>query len=1489
MEAVMEKSSRSKSDELTNLKYLDEKYNPNTAVQLGDSPTEDEHISKSNEDASKKLCDDFTEILNMNKEIITTLKIKEVSCATVFKLPVTVTENELGEAAKKTEIKPYTESQLSSLYHNDELETLEQFNLQFVWRSSNTLFYELLSNYLKVREKITGNNLELEQIRKEYKLLQNDLWTIEIASVSGRGECQDGTAVYASHNYNKSIFHRSVFQSIVRILGNVQKLTYENYVLYSYSAEELRVQIEIFLQSVINNCINVTQLDKHAPVALTIQCEPMHIKPYLAEVRLCISILFSFQRKLIRETQFISETRQWLTQLVAVLLRLSNFQDHLFILNHVLRCASGVGSWAACFIQAPLDINLKVSPFGSYQVNHVLVILATILMPIGAREQFLEDIAQNKEMATDALWVMVDSDGEEDEESTGTSLRENDLVALLNQLPLDNLFRDLLLIYRRDFQDIYDVSCITEHHILRFLAFSTVLLKIIYRGIQTYNQPRYNQFSKRLSRFIRHIAQYATDQWEEFLRVQNLEDKAMLERLQVEYDAFFLRTIYYLYSSQKLGAWQFLAVVPYHMVRIKTLWKIFYFLHSSDRQAKDILDPLDNEDYCKKLWDAELRSQFEEKLINLEDAEVYYLLNTFANMALARGNEDMDFIHAAAEDLLKVGFISESTQESCSKSARILLTHLTSKHPHLLSDILRIVKDNIEKIGPLVLYLYEELPLQIWKLTDTDLDIISRLLLNNSITSNDNKLARMILSRLNWDSLSYDTHCDVAILVVRAADQEHGILSWAWQTILRLKLHISDKAFKEIGRVQEVERYDILLKGIREQKPLASFVAVLMTTWGHLVPLICSKGLYQLSFLQSQQKHEAVLFALYQIIPLFITSQECLINCDKFQEVLMNLLNADRGYISMAKSLVYAQDTVLQQFGNMIETQIVNFAYYDLNSPRCLVRLWINSLVSIPYWTKDKGIIYLLDVIVRTAFFHPDALEVAYNILRDLLQEGTPQEHSGTITSIFRWVSSTNTNGSLISNSLSNYTWLAYILIAVEHQEKEVHSGLWNELLKAASVAKVPVISSSSLCIYRWAQQALDTAVDHPLLPLLWQNFYTLYLSRILPPNSIEKSCVGDRFFDGLVNFAFLKKIKRRLQEAVDYYQVKMDHKDEDGDQGGIRRNSIGRAFSLWLEEPRLQENNVLLKNLPPQYQPALLTFIMQGSASPWYEFLDSENLKRQQQMCIRTWRVANFREKTNVNRPLLNPGSGIESSDPRGERILRRLTSYDNPKPPPDITISAPVVPKVDFGSKEEMFKSLEQCFKMLKQFAHSHAMKLSEHKALDCSYQELIPQLYRSVLNKVKRKVPCKGRQQAVHCSGAAIIILEMQEARINERIDHQVQTNRNAYESLLVKALQPPSINLVTAAVTLHQTIKLLQAQVRCNPATAELGVELFYYILSLLNEEINNYPPTKTLFSICLETLGQSHICGFEYEMPRLLQKILKDPNLAVYLSPHFSTE
>lgn len=157
----------------------------------------------------------------------------------------------------------------------------------------------------------------------------------------------------------------------------------------------------------------------------------------------------------------------------------------------------------------------------------------------------------------------------------------------------------------------------------------------------------------------------------------------------------------------------------------------------------------------------------------------------------------------------------------CSKNARILLTHLTSKHPQLISDILLCVKKNVFSMGEQSLYLFEDLPLSVWKLETGDIDTINAWVSQNPITSVESKLSRMILSRLNWGIsesqlfLPYSTHVKVATLLVEVVEQEAGYLAWAWQMVFRLRLHATDKGFSDLSRVVELENLSIVSKGKR--------------------------------------------------------------------------------------------------------------------------------------------------------------------------------------------------------------------------------------------------------------------------------------------------------------------------------------------------------------------------------------------------------------------------------------------------------------------------------------------------------------------------------------------------------------------------------------------------------------------------------------------------------------------------------------------------
>lgn len=122
----------------------------------------------------------------------------------------------------------------------------------------------------------------------------------------------------------------------------------------------------------------------------------------------------------------------------------------------------------------------------------------------------------------DTVWVMLDEEGEEDEDiaNVGANLFESDLISLLHQIPLDNLFEQVLFIQRQNDKYEQEKKAITDHHMLRLFAFCSVLIKLLKQGLKSYDSPRYRQLAKRLSALIRDIVHYVSNQWEAFDKSQ---------------------------------------------------------------------------------------------------------------------------------------------------------------------------------------------------------------------------------------------------------------------------------------------------------------------------------------------------------------------------------------------------------------------------------------------------------------------------------------------------------------------------------------------------------------------------------------------------------------------------------------------------------------------------------------------------------------------------------------------------------------------------------------------------------------------------------------------------------------------------------------------------------------------------------------------------------------------------------------------------------
>lgn len=1505
-------------------------------------------------------------------------------------------ENERGLIPK-----PLSDEELSALYSNLELDACTEFVSSFVeshLRPSSKQthpLHDLLVIYLRSINRLVVNHMELDANKRESKEKQSQLWILETTTITESGECQDGNPVSASHVYQMSRLNRPMLSQLRRLLAGMRELVNITHSLDAYLCEAARLQIEGLIQNVAQSCPEFTLLSENSEASLCLGPHSPSFVQSVMELRACIAILFSFQRRPMRDERFVHDTQEWLSRLVALLVRIGNWQDHMFLLNHVLRCPAGVGLWASSFVQTPIPKHCFVNPssnppFESPYIDHVIVALSTIILPIRERTAFLEQFRASlgEFNGTTDAWIVIDSDGEDDDEDgeNAVALRENDLVALLNQVAIGPMFRYLLCVKEDDNrQDTWTGAAATPQHFLRLLAFSTVLVRLLRRGLEALATPRYRQLSKRLGRLVRHTVQYATDTWQILSETYTPEnDPAMAMRLQIEYDAFLVRATNCIHSSRHLGAWQFLAILPYNMVSLPTLWKLWYALHEDEQTEESVINSSHSEDLEAKVYAPALRAQLEERLVSMPDSESYYLLTTFANMALARHNYDWMFIRAASLDLLQIGFLSPTSQEACSKSVRILLSGIVAKHPPLLSEILTRLSENFASAGKLSLYLYRELPLSHWQPIRSDVAVLTRWLLRFPLTSAENGLARYILTNLNWGFnchgelfLVPQLHRDIALLVLKAALQyvpdatgstamiseslkqvssmvraqtpEQAFLQWVWDMFAKLRLHLLDQSESTVWSAManlnemlhhvpdlEVDSLVELALGVKQGHSVASFAVVAITQVGHSVPQICGQGFNHLCHLLSCGRYEAVLTLLRHIIPLFLECVPSLLQTDKFQSVLSGLLQADRTYVKMAKNLI-APDfpgPIIRQFGNMIQSHLQYFQRYNQPGPQNFVSLWLQVLTSMSDWSRDPGILFLLDIVFKTAFIEKESKRVANELLRSLFQNGQGSKQGGTLSSIMSWVSSGGIVGSplLPGTSCPEGPWFAFFALEIEQEELEEKTGLWREvqkelasmtgkpsvdaaLKKACHTLKRPVPPSTMLSIYRWSQQALDTPLDHPLLPLFWQKFFLQFLARIPSPSGQGVGGVGPKFFEGMLNLIYLKRIKKKLQECKEYYWTSMDEcKAEDAERHSWLESTSKMIWTLgvWLEEPRLHEATLYLPALPPLYNAEKLASILQGDKTLWLEFLDYKSIIEEQKKSAQQWESSQFRTIC-PNSPSVDSKqlpvfshSRDEGKNPF-ERILMRLQSYDTPKGPPDLKSSKAVLPPLKpetFQSQNATFEALRESLRIVLEYAQLYALRMAEHNALDCSFLQIVPSLYSDVKTEVTLQATCQSEGYAnshhntVTCAGPATIRIKIREARVSERTEHMITQNRTDCEALITRAMQPPPLKVCASSVQIEQSIKALTdeylslqnqgvTEAQSAQRVRNVGVELFYHLVSRYNEDLAVYPPTKQLFTTCLENLGQVFISGEECECERLLSCMVQHPRLAGLLGPHFT--
>ncbi|XP_064293753.1 ectopic P granules protein 5 homolog [Phalacrocorax carbo] len=1503
--------------------------------------------------------------------------------------PLLHNERLYPELPIEQELVPFTREQLKIFEPCSWLENVDSYAEEFasVAHQDRHEFYELLLNYMRCRKQLLLAEAELQTMMTDCQNIKGRLWTFKEERKTVQGVCADQCKVTGHHCYQTVELKEGVLGELKKLFEAKAEHVHQTLVLHSYTSSLSRLQVESYIYRLLSSSSLLRSVALKQQEQVLKQSE--NLSSDLSHLKECISVLFSFTRRVIEDPQFQSDLLLWLRRLVSVLQRVGCPSDHLFLFNHVLHCPAGISKWAVPFIQ----IKVLHNPSG---VFHFMQSLAMLMSPVKNREDFMCHMKPTERKSSSSSgkesgnWTLVDEGGEEDEdpETNWILLFEEDLISLLSQFPFHELFQQLLGIKPGG---VYFPEKTAPYEMMKIFAFANSVVELLSLGLETFNRARYRQLVKRIGQLIKMTLCHVSDHWAQYVSGNKQYGSVALpysaEKLQLEFDELFFRAVLHVLKAKRLGVWLFMSEMPYGTLSSNMLWRLFFVMHCAESEdLEKLCSSLQPADCKQRLKDPEHLEKFEKYLSSMNCSEEICLLTTFAQMAQTkRADVDEDFITIIVLEIYEVSYVSLSTRETFSKVGRELLGAVASVHTQIISVLLGRVRETINKVGMVSLYLFKELPLYLWKPSSSEMAMIRDWLLNYNLTTVENKLACIILEGLNWgfsenrDTLHLDPalHSEVALMVLEAYQKylsqkpyagllsesikqvsylasivrygetpENSFNQWAWGLILRLKLHRNNLGVQRswptvpvsdsVLDMTESVMFHPLLKAVKTGVPIGCYLALAMTTLGHSVEKFCAEGIPLLGVLIQSRYLRTVVHVLDKILPLFYSCQYYLLKNEQFLYYIQLFLHLDSGVPQGVTQQVthkvtqhltgvsYGENVKL--FSSMIQTHVfLSDQPYGVG-PAAVLEFWAQVLTSQQLWHRDPATLFVLDNLCKAAFQYSQ---------EDCIQKLLYQQHKnalgyhcdkGMLSSLVSWIMAGNVTPSFVEgNANSSQVWFSWMVLNMEsifEEDSQLRRVVERELVvnastpdqalkKAQTQLKLPIVPSlQRLMIYRWAHQAIATPADHPLMPLIWQKFFLLYLHRPGPQYGLPvDGCIGRLFFQSAAHSNLLNEMKRRLTEVADFHHaaskaLRVEQPAESSDRAQEKASCsstyltspelhkelvrLCNVFVLWLEDESFQKGDTYIPSLPKQYDAHRLAKVMQNQQDLWMEYVDVELINHEFQQALNLWLPVQLESHATCASVRQR-----DSADPLSakERIMNNLKKCDTPKPLlplQPVKAPVPVISSASLVSQNEAIQLMRTDLNVLQQHAKAAAFWESQHVALNSEILDMIPKLYVNREEQVTLHLECRGTSNKI-CQGAALVTIQFEGKHKNEAVSQQLRTLHKEVRQLQAEATKPPALGVVEAAVHVENFITALINiyKVQALPAIKEVGISLFFTLAEYVCDETQRSPSTRHFFTSCIEILGQVFISGTKSECKRLLQTIIENRRLCTLLSPYFT--
>ncbi|ORY92367.1 hypothetical protein BCR43DRAFT_498237 [Syncephalastrum racemosum] len=1386
----------------------------------------------------------------------------------------------------------------------------------------------LLLDYKKHLDQVAEIQETIQHVQGSEDSVVKRLWQIKTETMSLEGKCGDNQLVRHDFTYIQAEYQHA---ESPRLHHTLHKLHSDvNAALYRrlFEAKMARMMAQAYIDDTLWALPCRTHLSKNIDPPVSDYPSDITILENLLDA------LFSAERSetstsndsQIPDSTFLQDVRAWLTHVGGVYLRAASYHERQYLLLQLLR------------------------------TSHIQ--WAMPLMQYSTVEQLIP-----------ALRLMFD----EEKYVDGPRWSEDDYLAALDQIVIAHTYNTIVGSMTDDAQNFDPV-----------FQFSNSLLSAIEMGIQMSFRHEYRNLTKRLAQTVCKMAQALADRHEQLQSYQPYMDDFVWQIMDsyLEID----------------DAWHFLPNLPYHVLSIRTLWKMM--LRLLDCAAKS--EPLP--ELLHHLPDI---SRFATTLADDQILGIF-MLGCLSNMissvppnaekAAQQDTTAASLIAVVAYALFTVAFVDDRIKDTYYKDVRDNFGSICNKHPFVISLLLRWTMDHFNKMERMALYLFRSLPLHKWHALKEDLVLLHQLLCQGNEAQI--AFARYVIENLNFGYqhektntsksqpwmpqkqpfLSYDVLEELAFLLLdacqvyqplpdadknahligtvstavssylptstqmfltaatraaygRGDSNEGEFVAWSWRMALKLKLYDCPLS----SRASDIEK-SITGTFIRDMlhqpsDPIASHGSLLVyisfmlsATSRHFLGFESGDGWDKLLLVLRRGPAEAAIAMLAEIVPAFaymhgddffndpsvanfLRQMVDLKNDPMLRKAGERLLKSELDTVSGIDLVLGShvwQGMLIDSVSNLMDASGRGFSYCDL-----ILHSWLRTVFRKRDWMWSEPYVTLMDSLCKWVFIQgkrdmvQSLLVEEYKALQQAASVSPKLGPAGQQrTQAMRFIKSMLPDAayaSLLAGewSLMSVTnnvfrtpgveqtslWFAFEVLMLETAQE---SSFRQQLAQAKpdktddlqAFVKAQQIQAQRppefFAAYRWLQHALACPLDHPLMPLFLQLFFSLYFANA----SINKERVFYVYpFFGKKQ-ALLSKLRDHIAQLQTYHGQRQSAKDspEDALQHETLRKTY-YAMWLWLGNADLVKEGDVESKLPSHCCPERLRACRQETHEEtweenrpwntpdrlWLDLVPRERLK--QEFLDYPWVGSDKFRKA-----VAEPGTpSVRSIEPPRRQAVQTA-------PPPAFQLTKPV----QVLSSEDMATSTaESLLSGLVETLHQHSERFQNHmvkqRELDEAYVDDLTSLYVDDSGTQQHIEAACGKQN--QCKKPAAWDITVDCVKMDSHVRQNLETNRSEAERMIFRSVDT---RIGVQALLAYRKVDAVVQEsntARRHKAMVQLAWSCLVFCLEHLTQESRVFPPSRLVVRHMSQTVGQL-ISGDAVYVSKFLDLCEADPYRAV---------